>query len=75
MFKWHDAIKHNLKKDTQNFIFLSWLLQNYDHQVEVSLAMNILALHTLENILRLADNTLESQAGILPADRVPPPEK
>jgi len=50
-------------------------IQNYGQQVEVSLPMNILALHNLENILRLADNTLESQAGILPIDCVPPPEK
>ena len=48
-------------------------MQNYGSQVNASLPINILALHTLENILRLADNTLESQARVLPADAEPTP--
>jgi predicted GTPase len=48
-------------------------MENYGSQVQVDLPMNILALHTLENILRLADNTLECQAGALPVDAEPQP--
>ena len=43
-------------------------MQNYVAQMGTSLQINILTLHTLENILRLADDTLESQARALHAD-------
>ena len=49
-------------------------VQNYISQMKVSQPMNILALHTLENILNLADSTLESQTRMLPADVEPTPK-